>query len=140
MGKGSCCTTELDDEGLCNRWGWLITATPDTTFPITGDLWVGAGLNDVSKGTKVGGFTITRSGSGPSYTYVVTYSFLPGYSAAEVHIYAGCTKPPDCAFGKYPYNSSPASAPLTCSTAYFVLHAKVTKANPAGGTCPAPSI
>jgi hypothetical protein len=139
MGKANCCSTELDDEGICTRWGWYITATPSTTFPITGDLWVGAGLNDVSKATKVGTFTITRTGTGP-YTYTVTYMFSAGYSAAEVHIYAGCTKPTDCAFGKYPYSSSPASATLSCSTAYFVLHAKVNQANPAGGTCPTPSV
>jgi len=96
-------------------------------------------LNDVSKATKVGTFTISRTGSGP-YVYTVTYNFFPGYSAAEVHIYAGCTKPPDCAFGKSPYRPTLAPVTLPCSTAYFVLHAKVNQANPAGGTCPTPSV
>jgi hypothetical protein len=136
FGNAPCCSTPLNAApAICTRWGWYITGTATTTFPITGTLWVGAGMNDLSKGTNVGSFTITKSGT----SYTITYSFKSGFSAAEVHIYAACTKPTTCAPGQFNLSTSPATITLDCPTVYFVLHAKVNKSVPAGTVCPPPT-
>jgi len=138
FGLGDCCSTPLNAApAICTRWGWYITAIPDTTsFPITGTLWVGAGQNDVSKGTDVGGFTITKDGK----SYTITYMLDSGFSATEVHIYAACTKPTTCAPGQFNLGTSPATITLDCPTVYFVLHAKVSGPRSAAGTCPTPAV
>jgi len=136
FGNAPCCSTAFNAApAICTRWGWYITGTAATTFPITGTLWVGAGMNDLSKGTDVGSFTITKSGT----SYTITYSFKSGFSAAEVHIYAACTKPTTCAPGQFNLSASPSTITLDCPTVYFVLHAKVNKSVPAGTVCPPPT-
>jgi hypothetical protein len=136
FGNARCCSTALNAApAICTRWGWYITATSGTTFPITGTLWVGAGLNDISKGTDVGGFTITKTGT----SYTITYMFDSGFSATEVHIYAACSKPTTCAPGQFNLSTSPATITLDCPTVYFVLHAKVSGPPSAGGACPTPA-
>jgi hypothetical protein len=78
-----------------NRWGWAINikATGETTY----DLWAAAGLNDTSNGTKVGSLTVTRSAG----AVTVTYTMSAGFKLAEIHVYAGDTKPTTIAPGQY---------------------------------------
>jgi hypothetical protein len=80
--------------GLATRWGWTINfGGPGTR---TYDVYVGAGQNDLSKGTLVGTVTITYTGS----TVTATYNLLPGYSILEEHLYAGSTQAPMRVSGK----------------------------------------
>jgi len=85
---------------------------------------VGAGLNDISKGTKAGSFTITQSGN----SYTVTYNILAGFHLDEAHIYASCSKPTACAPGGFTADEVPKTFTLDCygDVVYFILHAKVS--------------
>ncbi len=65
-----------------NRWGWVIPTTVGST---TYDVYAGAGLCDLSKGTLVGTVTINYNGS----QVTVTYNMLSGYTMDEAHVYAG---------------------------------------------------
>jgi hypothetical protein len=72
-----------------NRWGWAINLTGSTHS--TYDIWAGAGLNDTSKGKKVGTMTVDWDGNGTSAA--VMYSMFSGNFLEEVHIYASDFKP-----------------------------------------------
>jgi len=78
-----------------NRWGWAINvkATGTTSYSI----YAGAGLNNISKGKKVGTLNVDWNGS----SVTVTYTMLPGYSMEGVHVYAGDFKPTTIAPGQY---------------------------------------
>lgn len=78
-----------------NRWGWAInvSANGSTTY----DLWAGAGLNNTSKGTKVGTVTVSKSGS----SITVSYSLTSPHTMKELHVYCGDTKPTTLAPGQY---------------------------------------
>lgn len=78
-----------------NRWGWSINLMETGSFSY--ELWVGAGLNDVSKGTLVGDVNIDFDGSQAT----VTYSSFSGYTIEESHIYAGDLMPETLAPGQY---------------------------------------
>lgn len=80
-----------------NRWGWVINLMGEGTTNY--DIFAGAGLNDTSKGTKVGSLTVAWYGS----TVTVHYILDPGYMLDEVHIYAGDSKPTTIAPGQYGY-------------------------------------
>ena len=80
--------------GLATRWGWTINFGGPGSH--TYDVYVGAGQNDLSKGTLVGTVTITYTGS----TVTATYNLLPGYSILEEHLYAGSTQAPMRVSGK----------------------------------------
>jgi hypothetical protein len=112
----------------CNHWGWYLKIA---TLPLSGTLYVGAGQNDISKGTDVGTFTITASG--------VQYTFSSDYKATETHVYAKCSAPTDCSPGKLGYKADStgfASISLTCSPYYYyVVHAAVSKKYPGGTDC-----
>lgn len=96
-----------------NRWGWAInlTATGTTEF----DIWAGAGLNDTSKGVKVGRLTVNWNGS----TAVVTYNLFSGFLLQEVHLYAKDPSPTVLAPGQYGYLDS--FEPTGVSTATFTV-------------------
>ncbi|KAK4169549.1 hypothetical protein QBC43DRAFT_199553 [Cladorrhinum sp. PSN259] len=135
----------------CKRWGWYYSV-PSSIFTapdsLTGTLIVGAGGNDVSKGTPVGTFSATLSGT----ALTVSYSLSGGYDLGEVHIYASCTKPASCAPGSYTYPTSATPSPDlsgtadtslqttitvgSCSSYYLIFHAKVNKSFPASIPCP----
>ncbi len=78
-----------------NRWGWAINLKQAGI--ITYDMWVGAGLNNTSKGKKVGTVTINYTGTQAT----VTYNLLSGYAIEEGHIYAGDFVPTTLAPGQY---------------------------------------
>ncbi len=78
-----------------NRWGWAINLMESgvTTY----ELWVGAGLNDVRKGTLVGEVSIDFDG----YMATVSYRLYSEYTIEESHIYAGDFMPTTLAPGQY---------------------------------------
>lgn len=84
-------------ELLRNRWGWAVNLTEPGTW--SNDIWAGAGLNNTSKGTDVGDFTIDWDGS----SVVVTYTLDAGYGLEEIHVYAGDFTPETAAPGQYGY-------------------------------------
>jgi hypothetical protein len=110
-----------------NRWGWAIRRT--STGTTTHNVYAGAGLNDISKGTLVGTVSINWSGT----TAVVTYNLATGVVMTEAHLYAGSTPPTTIAPGQYGNNASfttPVSShtftvPLAGSVAWFIVHAVV---------------
>lgn len=113
-----------------NRWGWAIRRTGSGTT--VHNVYAGAGLNNISKGTLVGTVSIAWGGSGTVAT--VTYSLVSGVAMTEAHLYAGTTAPTTIAPGQYGNNASfttPVSshtfttAPLTGSSAWFIVHAVV---------------
>jgi hypothetical protein len=113
-----------------NRWGWAIRHTGAGTEEY--DVYAGAGLNNTTNGTRVGTVSITWNGSGTVAT--VTYSLVSGVVMTEAHLYAGSTSPTTIAPGQYGNNASfttPVSshtfttAPLSGSTAWFIVHAVV---------------
>ncbi len=77
------------------RWGWAINILEDgeTTY----EIWAGAGLNDVSKGTLVGELTVTKTGDDVN----IFYNLDPDFEMQEVHIYAGDLAPTTIAPGQY---------------------------------------
>lgn len=86
--------TSFSALGIATRWGWTINfGGPGTK---TYDVYVGAGRNILSNGTKVGTVTITYTGS----NVTVTYNLLPNYSIEEQHLYAGASPAPMRANGK----------------------------------------
>ncbi|MEN9791508.1 MAG: hypothetical protein RLZZ63_1166, partial [Gemmatimonadota bacterium] len=87
-------STAFNALGLATRWGWTINfGTPGAK---TYDVYVGAGQNDLSKGTLVGTVTITYTGSAVN----AVYNLLPGYSVLEQHLYAGSLMAPQVVNGK----------------------------------------
>jgi hypothetical protein len=78
-----------------NRWGWAInlTAPGTTSYPI----YAGAGLNNISAGTRVGTLTVNYTGS----QIIATYAMAPGAKMTEAHLYAGDMKPTTIAPGQF---------------------------------------
>jgi hypothetical protein len=87
-------TTSFSALGLASRWGWTINFGGSGAK--TYDVYVGAGRNDLSKGTPVGTVTITYTGSAVN----AVYNLLPGYSVLEQHLYAGSLMAPQVINGK----------------------------------------
>lgn len=90
-----------------NRWGWAVNLT--STGVTTYEIWAGAGLNDTANGVLVGELTIDWDGA----TAVVTYTLDPGFTLAEVHLYAGDAAPMTTAPGQYGYLDAPGAATYT---------------------------
>jgi hypothetical protein len=122
----------------CKRWGWY-EDVPYASLPgITGSLYVGAGLNDISKATQVGTWSASVSGG----TVAITYSLTSSYDVVEVHVDVRCSLPQTCAPGQYVYtntafSNNPATTtyttpgiPIPCSSGdvYLIVHAKVNSA------------
>jgi hypothetical protein len=76
-----------------SNWGWVISGP----LPISGILYMGAGGNDLSKGTIVGDFTILISGA----NVVITYMTNPPYQIKEDHFYYGSSPPTHVAPGQF---------------------------------------
>jgi hypothetical protein len=136
---GDSITLDTQSGNGCNRWGWYETPTlAELQSGITGTLYVGAGMNDISKATDVGDWTAIAN---PVGGVTVTYSFSPPYTATEINIDLDCLPIATCTPGQYTYgNTFPAPGvpvasnpvPLqypTCSggsVAYLIIHAQVT--------------
>jgi hypothetical protein len=110
-----------------NRWGWAIRRT--TTGTTVHNVYAGAGLNDISRGTLVGTVSIAWDGT----TATVTYALASGVVMTEAHLYAGSTAPTTIAPGQYgntasfltPVTSHTFTVPVSGSAAWFVVHAVV---------------
>lgn len=118
----------LSSLGLArNRWGWAIRRS-DTGTTVH-NIYAGAGLNDISRGTLVGTVSINWNRT----TATVTYALVSGVVMTEAHLYAGTTAPTTIAPGQYGNNASfltPTSShtftvPLAGSVAWFIVHAVV---------------
>ncbi|KAJ9653007.1 hypothetical protein H2201_009183 [Coniosporium apollinis] len=137
-----------------NRWGWAIIVSPaDLSTGLSGELYVGAGRNDISKATDAGSVSLKLSGG----VITVAYHTGPEYDLGEVHIYASCSAPTTYAPGQYGFtNSLPGNADynfeatfdrsygnlVSCfdhGPIYFILHADVNKGYSGSGSCPAAS-
>lgn len=77
-----------------NRWGWAIKQDIGVK---SYDLYVGAGLNDISKGIKVGYVEVDFNGTSVKVTYMLDEK----YSIEEAHIYCSATQPTTIAPGQY---------------------------------------
>jgi hypothetical protein len=133
-----------------NRWGWYF-ATSQTSS--SGTLIVGAGGNDLTKGTAVGTWSATIAGSSITFKYELYDDNTHGhFDLSSVHVYASCTAPTTCAPGKLTFKddsltgSSDTSytktfsvASGTCSTYYLIFHATVNQQIPSTETCPTPA-
>jgi len=86
FGSGASTFTSLNRS--IKRWGWSLNfgAAGSKTY----DVYVGAGQNDLTKGTNVGTVTISYTGS----TVTATYNLLPNYVVMSEHLYAGSTALP----------------------------------------------
>ncbi|KAJ0133293.1 hypothetical protein HZ326_23634 [Fusarium oxysporum f. sp. albedinis] len=136
----------------CNRWGWYFTPSKATlTAGISGSLIVGAGQNDIFKGTKAGTWSASLSGSQVNVQYNLYDDDTNGhFDLAEVHVYASCSAPTKCAPGDYTYvfpsgtltgssdttYSTSIQVDGTCSSYYLILHAKVNEVFSKSATCP----
>jgi len=133
----------------CKHWGWyyFVPSGTLTGGGLSGRLLVGAGGNDITKATDVGGFTATLSGT----TLTVTYTLSSGFDLSEVHIYASCNTPGSCAPGSYGFpNPVPNLSGATdtsfqttisvssCTNYYLIFHAKVSQTLPLATPCPTP--
>lgn len=91
-GSGASTFTSLD--AAIKRWGWSLNfGAPGTQ---TYDVYVGAGQNDLTKGTLVGTVTVTYTGT----TVTASYSLLPGYVVMSEHLYAGSAALPTVQQGR----------------------------------------
>jgi len=133
-----------------NRWGWYF-ATSQTT--LSGTLIVGAGQNDLTKGTTVGTWSATLAGSDITFHYDLYDDDTHGhFDLSSVHVYASCTAPTTCAPGQFTFKDDTLSGNSdtsysktfavadtvggTCSTYYLIFHATVNQQIPSTETCP----
>jgi hypothetical protein len=91
--------------GIGSNWGWVVQGA----LPITGQLYLGAGGNDLTKGTVVGSFTIARTGN----TVTVTYTTNSPYVIQEDHFYS-------CAV-----TTDSFSLPYSSSKNTYIIHASI---------------
>lgn len=101
FGSGASPFTTLSN-GSIRRWGWSLQIAAPGSY--TYDVYVGAGQNDLSKGTNVGTVTITYTGT----TVTAAYNLDAGFVAMQQHLYAGGTSLPVVCKGK---SCSPSVAP-----------------------------
>jgi hypothetical protein len=114
-----------------NRWGWAFyMPTIPTTGSFTCDIWAGAGLNDITKGTKVGTLTVEFS----SGSFTVTYTLNAGVLVEEYHLLAefDVAKPLSIAPGQFefmqyfdPKTPGPitVTVPVTGTSVWLIAHA-----------------
>ncbi|KAH0565677.1 hypothetical protein GP486_000933 [Trichoglossum hirsutum] len=111
--------------GIGNNWGWVIQGAP----PIKGTLYMGAGGNDLSKGTIVGAFTIQNVGG----TLTITYTTTAPYYLSVTHLYVGTTYPKKIAPGQFGnQHTNPAGTttdtytfPYDPTKSTYILHADI---------------
>ena len=106
---GACGTAFMYSDDLrinevtnSNRWGWIEFYDEDGS--ITRDIYVGAGQNDLNKGTNIGSVTISRSGT------ILNFDFdLNGdYEFSNLHIHVADTAEEATSVAKSPgrYNQN----------------------------------
>jgi len=111
-----------------NRWGWAVNIKSAGTS--TYGLYVGAGLNNISKGKLVGSVSISYTGAQAT----VTYNLNSGFVIEEAHIYADDFRPTTLAPGQYGntfyFNPFAATYSLTVDISdtngdgiWFIVHA-----------------
>ncbi|CAM1501448.1 Fc.00g034320.m01.CDS01 [Cosmosporella sp. VM-42] len=136
----------------CKRWGWYFnTEKSRLESGISGTLIVGAGGNDISKGTPVGTWSAELVGSQVNFQYNLYNDDTNGhFDLAEVHVYASCKIPSTCAPGQYTHvfptgtltgtsdtsYSGSVDVDGTCSSYYLIFHAKISQQFPSTATCP----
>lgn len=74
------------------KWGWTIV----TRGYKSGDIYAGAGRNDLSKATRVGSLGIGLD----STTLTITYTLDPGNDLGTTHLYIGTVRPTTTAPGR----------------------------------------
>jgi hypothetical protein len=115
-----------------NHWGWVLQGP----LPIAGPLYMGAGQNDLSKGTIVGSFAIAHVGS----NLVITYTTNAPYVITEDHFYYSATLPNKVAPGQFGHSHSftgvvrtdTFTVPFISGNPYYIVHAAI--GNPTGTT------
>jgi hypothetical protein len=115
--------------GIGKNWGWVITGSV-MTQPISGNLYLGAGGNDLSKATIVGSFTIQHVGS----KLIVTYNTQAPWYLSATHFYYGSTYPSKIAPGQFGYKHDSFAAgstidtfsiPYDSSKTTYIVHAAI---------------
>ncbi|OCK75205.1 WSC-domain-containing protein [Lepidopterella palustris CBS 459.81] len=112
--------------GIGNNWGWVIQGP----IPVSGNLYLGAGGNDISKATIVGTFTIVEVGS----NLVVTYTTNAPWYLSSTHFYYGTTFPSKIAPGKFgnvhtlstPATTDSFTIPYDASKTTYIVHAGIS--------------
>ncbi len=87
--KGQCGTAfmyspdlKINEVTNSNRWGWIEFYDEDGS--ITRDIYVGAGQNDLDKGTNIGSVTISRSGSNLNFDFDLDGDY--SFSSLHIHV------------------------------------------------------
>ena len=76
------------------RWGWAVNLTEGS---FTGELYAGAGINDISKGYYVGELKVTVTDTSAT----VMYSLFEDHLLREAHVYLGDAMPEKIAPGQF---------------------------------------
>ncbi|KAH6668008.1 WSC domain-containing protein [Halenospora varia] len=108
------------------NWGWVIQG-PVT---VSGNLYMGAGGNDISKATIVGTFTIAKVGS----NLVIIYTTNAPWYLSSTHFYYGASYPAKIAPGKFGNGHSTQAGSTTDSftvpydgnMATYIVHAGIS--------------
>jgi hypothetical protein len=111
--------------GIGKNWGWVIQGP----IPISGNLYLGAGGNDISKATIVGTFTMVKVGS----SLVVTYTTNAPWYLSSTHFYYGSTFPSKIAPGQFGNVHTPSTrattdsftVPYDASKKIYIVHAGI---------------
>lgn len=107
--EGACGTAFMFSEDVLikdvtnsNRWGWIEYYDEDDS--ITRDIYVGAGQNDLSKGTLIGSVTISRDGDNLNFDF----NLLGDYEFSTLHIHVADTAEEATSVAKSPgrYNQN----------------------------------
>jgi hypothetical protein len=114
-----------------NKWGWTNGPLGNGTYSF--QIYVGAGQNDISKGTLVGTLTVNYFGGSAA----VTYTMYQGYVLAQTHLYVGSVPLPASggAPGQFANNSGALNYVTSYSKTvnglsgdiYVAAHAEVSK-------------
>jgi hypothetical protein len=111
--------------GIGKNWGWVIQGP----VPVSGNLYMGAGGNDVSKATIVGTFTIAKVGS----NLVVSYTTNAPWYLSSTHFYYGATYPSKIAPGQFGnghtlqtgVTTDSFTIPYVASKTIYIIHAGI---------------
>lgn len=111
--------------GIGKNWGWVVQGS----VPVSGNLYLGAGNNDLSKATIVGTFNIDKVGA----NLVVTYTTSAPWYIGETHFYYNNKAPSKVAPGQFGNKHTlPAGTtkdtytiPYDASKTIYILHAAI---------------
>lgn len=107
------------------NWGWVIQGP----VPVSGNLYMGAGGNDISKALVVGTFTIAKVGN----NLVLTYTTKAPWYISETHFYYSNSPPAKIAPGKFGNKhtldagktSDTYTLPYDASKTTYIIHAAI---------------